>query len=118
RWLPLSVGNCLAKRRSPLRPALLPYWPQPLAGWPLAIASCELAAPTGATLQATVPTDDCRPYGLATIDRPLCRGPWPQPIAPLQGALAIADRPLAGGQAVASRPCKGPARGQPPLQMA
>ncbi|RRT33927.1 hypothetical protein B296_00040810 [Ensete ventricosum] len=43
----------------------------------------------------------CRPCGLPATGRPLCRGPWPQPLAPLQGALATTDRPLAGGQAMA-----------------
>ncbi|RRT55964.1 hypothetical protein B296_00016210 [Ensete ventricosum] len=63
-----------------------------------------LVAPTNAALQSIIPTDGCRPYRLAAAGRPLCRVPWSESVAPLQGALATASRPLASGQ--------------PPLQMA
>ncbi|RWW80251.1 hypothetical protein BHE74_00011412, partial [Ensete ventricosum] len=63
--------------------------------------------------QSIVPTGAYRPYGLAAVGRPLCTGPWSQPVAPLQGALAIADRPLAGGQVVAGHPYKSHGRGWP-----
>ncbi|RRT34858.1 hypothetical protein B296_00046922, partial [Ensete ventricosum] len=55
------------------------------------------------------------PYGLAVVGCPLCRGPWPQPVAPLQGALATTDCPLIGGQAVANRTCRKLDRGWPPI---
>ncbi|RWW15603.1 hypothetical protein BHE74_00058268 [Ensete ventricosum] len=61
------------------------------------------------------------PCGLAmgrrhlAIDRPLYRGPWPQPVTPLQGALATVDRPLAGGHTMADCPYRRPGRGWPPI---
>ncbi|RWV82469.1 hypothetical protein GW17_00056031 [Ensete ventricosum] len=47
---------------------------------------------------------------------PLASWPWPQPTAPLQGALAM-GRSLIGGQALADRPCRGPSLGQQPLHV-
>ncbi|RWW42397.1 hypothetical protein BHE74_00052055, partial [Ensete ventricosum] len=88
---------------------------QPLVGCSLAGAALQLAAPASVALQATVLAGACRPYGLVTTGRPLCKGPWPQLVAPLQGALATVDRPLAGGQAMASRPYRRPGRGWPPI---
>ncbi|RRT41664.1 hypothetical protein B296_00052948 [Ensete ventricosum] len=52
---------------------------------------------------------------MVTAGRPLCKGPWSQLVAPLQGALAIVDRPLAGGRAMASRPYRRPGRGWLPI---
>ncbi|RZR87736.1 hypothetical protein BHM03_00015190, partial [Ensete ventricosum] len=87
-------------------PLLAGRWRPTLAGTAL-----QPTAPAGAALQATVPAGTYRTCGLAVVDRPLCRGPWPQLVAPLHGALAIADRPLLSGQAMAGRPCRRPVRG-------
>ncbi|RRT32268.1 hypothetical protein B296_00047634 [Ensete ventricosum] len=56
-----------------------------------ATAPCGLATPAGAALQVVMPVGDYRPYvgGLGHSWSPLCRGPWPQPTAPLQ----VASRP-------------------------
>ncbi|RRT36835.1 hypothetical protein B296_00015575 [Ensete ventricosum] len=43
-----------------------------------------------------------------SIQPPPCRGPWPEPFAPLQGELGH-NR---------SHPCRWPSDGRPPLQMA
>ncbi|RRT57358.1 hypothetical protein B296_00004196 [Ensete ventricosum] len=55
-----------------------------------------------------------RPCGLTAADRPLWRGPWPLPVAPLEGPLATVGLPLQvakswpaasiGDLAVAGRP--------------
>ncbi|RRT52317.1 hypothetical protein B296_00045679 [Ensete ventricosum] len=58
----------------------------------------------GAVLRAAMPASACCPCELATTGLPLCRGPWPQLVAHLQGALATAGCPLVGGQVVAGRP--------------
>ncbi|RZS12986.1 hypothetical protein BHM03_00044510, partial [Ensete ventricosum] len=62
----------------------------------LASAALQPTAPAGAALQVTVPVGACCPCGLAVAGRLLYRGPWPQPVAPLQGALATPGRPLTG----------------------
>ncbi|RWV88598.1 hypothetical protein BHE74_00045498 [Ensete ventricosum] len=51
-----------------------------------------------------MPAGTCHPYGLAAAGRPLCRGPWPQPVTALQQTLATIGHPLVGGQAMAGRP--------------
>ncbi|RRT72611.1 hypothetical protein B296_00033404, partial [Ensete ventricosum] len=83
---PTQVAVALARRRQ------LPY-----QGVATGAAPYGLATPAGAALQATVPAGGCSPYGLAIAGRTLCKGPWSQPVAPLQGALATAGCPLAGG---------------------
>ncbi|RRT32140.1 hypothetical protein B296_00058516 [Ensete ventricosum] len=61
--------------------------------------------------QPSIPVSAYRACGLAANGHPLCRGPWPQPIAPLQGAWTTVGRPFAGGLAVTNRPYKGHGRG-------
>ncbi|RZS08592.1 hypothetical protein BHM03_00039582, partial [Ensete ventricosum] len=60
----------------------------------------------------TAPTAGAAAHcGLAAGDRPL----WG---VYHHYRLVVASRPFASGQAVVDRPCRGPGRGQPPLQMA
>ncbi|RZR96979.1 hypothetical protein BHM03_00026087, partial [Ensete ventricosum] len=84
---------------------------QPLAGWPPPYSWPPLRAPL---YKRPCPQAHTAPAG------------WPQPTAPVQGALAVTNRPFAGGldhsrppliggQAVVGRPCRRLGRGWPPI---
>ncbi|RWW14216.1 hypothetical protein BHE74_00052865 [Ensete ventricosum] len=71
----------------------------------LARASNRLRAGCYGCPIASCPCGRCAGSGRARRRlHPLCRGPWPQPVAPLHGALAIAGRP-----------CRRPGRGWPSI---
>ncbi|RWV90685.1 hypothetical protein GW17_00047092 [Ensete ventricosum] len=107
-WLRVGAAPVASLRAAD--PCSLTAYEQPLAGIVL-----QLAALAGTTLQEAVPAGAYRPCGLATTDSPLCKKPWPQPVDPLQGALATVSHPLVGGQDMAARPCRRPGRGWPPI---
>ncbi|RWW32965.1 hypothetical protein GW17_00002334, partial [Ensete ventricosum] len=123
---PTQATTTLARKKSLLRPAPLPLLAAALA---VGAASCKLAAGDRSLWtpcnRLPLRAPRCKwlclqavAYGLlplqaspSSIQSSPCRGPWPHLVAPLQGTLAIADRPLAGVQAVAGGHYRGPGYG-------
>ncbi|RWW61489.1 hypothetical protein BHE74_00031448, partial [Ensete ventricosum] len=129
RRCPSAGGDCLARWQPPCQGAAAPaVGSAPTGGTSTGVAPLRTSRrrvlpvlavgsnPCGrrfclqaSRLRAAAPAADR--LQIASVCRPLqpplaslAGWPWPQSIAPLQGSLAVADRP-----------CRGPGRGQPPL---
>ncbi|RRT65070.1 hypothetical protein B296_00008039 [Ensete ventricosum] len=85
-WVPLSSSRSHHAGASPYGlaaggcPLLASCWR------PLLVGALQPATLVGIALQVAVPTGSRLQSGPGSIQSPPCRGPWPQLIAPLQGA--------------------------------